>query len=96
METNHGRILPTKVLVKEIKSTEEKKTQSGIIMVSTQRNVPTKGEVLLTGEGTSYLPMTVKEGDTVLFTPLSGQRFTLNDEEVILLDHATLLYIIPK
>jgi co-chaperonin GroES (HSP10) len=96
MEINQGRILPTKILVREIKKETEEVRPSGIITVSTQKNVPTNGIVLLTGEGTPTLKMPVKEGDTVLFTPLSGQRFSLNGEDLILLETSVILFIVPK
>jgi co-chaperonin GroES (HSP10) len=98
MEINQGRILPTKILVKELKpETEEKKTATGIILPNlNKRNPQTSGEVVLVGEGTVNFPMPVKVGDTVYFTPLAGQKFELNEVEYLILDSTHVLFIVPK
>ncbi len=87
-----GLILPTKIIVKEHKL-EEKVSSGGIIIPKVGKNPQTSGTVLLTGSGTATLPMIVKEGMTVLYTPLSGQRFNLNDEELTLVDQANILFM---
>ena len=94
MEINQGKILPTKILVREIKKTEDETRASGIIIPGTTRakNEPTQGTVIIVGTGTEYQPMPLKEGNTVLFNPLSGQKFTFNNEELILLDSSMILY----
>jgi len=89
-----GSILPTKIIVRETKL-EEKKSASGIILPSVGKNPQTSGVVLLVGSGTENLPMYVKSGMTVLYTPLSGQRFTLDDEELVLLDQSSVLFMYP-
>ena len=87
-----GMILPTKIVVKEQKQ-EEKVSPAGLVIIAPKKNPQTFGKVLLTGSGTPNLPMIVKEGMTVLYTPLSGQRFLLNDEEFTLVDQANILFM---
>jgi co-chaperonin GroES (HSP10) len=85
-------LLPTKVLCVEQKK-EDKVTGSGIIIsaaISTQdRNITAK--VVLTGEGTALMPMPVKEGHTVLFSPTVAQKLRLSDNEFLLIDARDIL-----
>lgn len=86
-----GLILPTKIVVKEIK-VEEKKTSSGILLPETRRNPQTSGTILLTGCGTDKQPMTLKEGLIALFNPSAAQKFILDDEEFLVLDQVNVLF----
>ena len=89
---NIGSVLPTKLIVSEIKPVEQKR-ESGIILPNPVRKNPqTMGKVLLTGTGTENQPMMIKEGQIVVYTPLSGQRFILDEEELVLLDQANILF----
>ena len=79
-----GFILPGKIVVKEIKK-GERVTQSGIIIADVKKREPqSEGDVVLVGEGTAKDPMKVQVGMRVLFPPMSGQMFYLDDigEEV--------------
>lgn len=89
----NGKVLPLKVVVKEVKP-EEKTTGSGIIIPETERRRPTiAGKVVLTGEGTTEVPMVVGIGDNVLFTQMSGVRFEHEGEEYILINQSDVLFI---
>jgi chaperonin GroES len=83
-------VLPNKIIIREIKLTE-KKTESGLILPSVGKNPQTHGVVLLTGSGTESQPMIIKVGQTVVYTPLSGQRFQLDGEELVLLDQSSVI-----
>jgi len=87
-----AKILPTKVLIKEIKE-ERKETKSGIVLVEQKRNPTTKGTVVMVGDGTPSLPMVAKVGMTVLFNSMSPVRFDLDEDEYLLLDHAHILFL---
>jgi len=86
-----GSVLPSKIIVKEIVA-EEKVTDAGIVIIAPRKNPQTAGIVVLTGSGTAQVPMVVKVGQTVLYTPLSGQRFELDGEPLVLLDQSSILF----
>ena len=50
----------------------EEKTASGIIIPDTAKEKPQKGTVVAVGPGKKDEPMTVKEGDSVLYGKYSG------------------------
>jgi co-chaperonin GroES (HSP10) len=98
METFNGKILPSKILIREIKpEVVEKKTSTGIIIPElNKRNPQTSGEVVLVGDSVIAQTTPIRVGDTVLFTPLAGQKFFIEDSEMILLEASSILYVIPK
>ena len=89
---DNARILPLKVLGREIKP-KEKKLESGIILPDVKKPSTMSAEVVMVGEGTKEIPMTVKVGDTILFTPMSAVRFQYEDEELMLLDQNSVLFM---
>jgi len=92
MELTGKRVLPTKLLVKEPKE-EEKITQSGIIIPEIASRITCEGTVMLTGEGTTALPMKVSIGDKVLFSPHAAVKVKIEDDEFFLLNiQDVLLY----
>jgi chaperonin GroES len=88
-----GRILPTKILLRESPK-EEKKTASGIIIPDAVIQTPTSMAIaVLVGEGTNVLPMIVKCGDKVLFSPHATAKVRIDDEDFLLLDIKDVFYI---
>jgi len=85
-----GLILPLKILVTEIKE-EEKKTESGIIVIE-QKKHTTSGTVVKVGKGTDKIPMSVEPKMTILFNPLTAQRFKIDKEDFLLLDQKDVLF----
>lgn len=55
----------------------EEKTASGIIIPDTAKEKPLKGKVIAVGPGKPDEPMTLKEGDTVLYGQYSGTEIKL-------------------
>jgi len=90
MKLTEKRVLPTKLLVKEPKK-EEKITGSGIIIPEIASRVTCEGVVMLTGEGTSVLPMSVSIGDSVLFSPHAAVKVKIDDDEFFLLNITDVL-----
>ena len=86
-----GKILPLKIVVRELKE-EEKKTATGLIVFE-KKKTTLAGEVIMTGEGTPESPMHINIGDKVLFTQMAGVRFHYEDEELILLDQSSTIFI---
>ena len=77
----------------------EEKTASGIVLPDTAKEKPQQGKVLAVGPGKygedgKLLPMSVKEGDTVLFAKDAGTEVKHNGEELLILRESDLLAII--
>lgn len=55
----------------------EQKTASGIIIPDTAKEKPQKGTVVAVGPGTTDNPVTLKEGNVVLYGKYAGTEFVL-------------------
>jgi len=86
-----GRILPFKVLVKEIKQPERK----GSIIIPTEviRFPTIAGEVVLAGEPLPHMEEPIKIGDKVLHSPHAFVGVEIEGESYRLLNQADVLYI---
>lgn len=80
---------------------EEKKTKSGfIIPESVQKERPEIGKVIAVGEGRwnedgdERVPMTVKVGDTILFSKYGPEEVKYNDETFLIVREDQILAII--
>ena len=87
----NGRILPLKILVRELEPPKEK----GHIIIPTAviRNPTLAGEVVLVGDSTKNVEMVIKVGDKVLFSPGTFVKVTIDDKEYLLLDSQHVLFI---
>lgn len=56
----------------------EEKTASGIIIPDTAKEKPLRGKVIAVGPGKKDEPMTLKEGDTVLYGQYSGTEIKID------------------
>jgi len=92
------RPLGDRVVVKPAE--REEKTKSGIILPDTvTKERPQEGIVLAVGEGKrddngKIIPMTLKEGDKVLFAKYGGTEFKLDDVEYLILAERDILGVI--
>lgn len=93
--------LGDRVLVKEYKTKEEKRTTSGIIIPETVSSEDVKmGKVVAVGPGLytqngSLIPMSVKIGDEVVLPPYGqAQKMKLGNEEYQLYRESELLGIL--
>jgi len=92
------RPLGDRVVVKPAE--REEKTKSGIILPDTvTKERPQEGIVLAVGEGKrddngKLIPMTLKEGDKVLFAKYGGTEFKLEDVEYLILAERDILGVI--
>ena len=80
---------------------EEKQLASGIIIPETvDKESPSKGTVVAIGAGRyddgDLLPMTVKVGDTVLFSKYGYDEVKIEGDEYIILSESSILAVIPK
>ncbi|MDH5599002.1 MAG: co-chaperone GroES [Cyclobacteriaceae bacterium] len=72
----------------------EEKTSSGIIIPDTAKEKPQKGVVIAVGNGKKDEPLTVKEGDTVLYGKYSGTEITIDGTEYLMMRESDILAII--
>ncbi|MBI4121187.1 MAG: co-chaperone GroES [Parcubacteria group bacterium] len=90
--------LGDKVLIKAV--VDEKQTDSGIIIPDTAKEErPQIGRVVAVGEGKrsdtgELMPMTVKKGNTVLFSKYGPDEITVDGEEFLITSESNILAII--
>jgi len=72
----------------------EQKTAGGIIIPDTAKEKPQKGSVVAAGPGKKDEPMTVKEGDTVLYGKYSGTELQLEGETYLIMKESDIYAII--
>jgi chaperonin GroES len=89
-----GNIKPLhdRVLVRP--AAAEEKTAGGIIIPDTAQEKPQRGTVVAAGPGKKDEPVTVKEGDTVLYGKYAGTEVTLDGETVLIMRESDILGII--
>ncbi|MDD3434654.1 MAG: 10 kDa chaperonin [Parcubacteria group bacterium ADurb.Bin305] len=85
------------IFVEPIK--EEKVSKSGIVIPQTAEEKPKMGKVLAIGSGKvtdegKILPLTVKVGDTVLFTQYAPTEIKIEDKEYYVIREDDVLAII--
>jgi chaperonin GroES len=78
---------------------QEEVTAGGIVLPETAKEKPQKGKVLSAGPGErdedgDYIPMDVKEGDTVLFAKYAGTEIKLDGKKLLILRESDLLAIV--
>ena len=74
----------------------EETTAGGIVLPDAAKDKPQRGEVLAVGDGHvkddgTKVPLTVKEGDTVIFSSYAGDEITVGDEDLLLLRESDIL-----
>ena len=101
MENKNIKPLGDRVLVKEYKTKEDKKTASGIIIPETVTADEVKmGKVIAVGDGLYTqngvsIPMSVKVGDEVMLPPYgNGQTVKIVKEEYLLYRESDLLAVL--
>ena len=75
-------------------SAAEEKTAGGIIIPDTAKEKPSKGIVVAVGPGTKDAPVTVKEGDTVLYGKYAGTEISFEDKDYLIMRESDIVAII--
>ncbi|MBO8143762.1 MAG: co-chaperone GroES [Thermodesulfobacterium sp.] len=93
------RPLYDRILVQRIE--EEQKTDSGIIIPDTAKEKPIMGKVIAVGDGRlldsgQKQPLTVKEGDKILFSKYAGTEIKIKGEEYLIMREDDVLAIIEE
>jgi len=89
--------LHDRVLVRRVES--EEKTAGGLIIPDSAKEKPSEGIVVACGEGArkdsgELIPMSIKEGDKILFGKWSGTEVTIDGEELLIMKESDILGII--
>ena len=72
----------------------ETQTASGIIIPDNAKEKPQKGIVVAVGAGKKDEPMTVKVGDTVLYSQYSGTELKHEGDEYLVMRESDILVIV--
>ena len=72
----------------------ETTTASGIIIPDTAQEKPQQGHVLAVGSGTKDHKMSVKVGDTVLYSKYAGSELNYEGEDYLIVKESDILAII--
>jgi chaperonin GroES len=90
------RIVPLgdKVVVKREEA--ESKTAGGIVLPDSAKDKPQRGRVIAVGDGHvrddgDKVPLTVKEGDNVIFSSYAGDEIAVGDQELLLIREGDIL-----
>ncbi|MAW31023.1 MAG: hypothetical protein CMD15_03870 [Flavobacteriales bacterium] len=84
--------LADRVIIKQAGA--ETKTASGIIIPDTAQEKPQKGTVIAVGNGTKDTPMTVKEGDSILYGKYAGNELKFEGEDYLIMKESEILAIL--
>ena len=100
-EKTSTRIVPLGDRVVLKRASAEGKTKGGIVLPDTAKDKPQKGEVIAVGDGYirddgSRVPLTVKEGDDVIFSAYGGEEIRVGEEEYLLLRESDILAKVVK
>ena len=74
----------------------EETTAGGIVLPDSAQDKPQRGEVVAVGDGHvkndgTKVPLTVQEGDKVIFSSYAGDDITVGDDEYLLLRESDIL-----
>lgn len=72
----------------------ETKTAAGIIIPDTAKEKPQRGKVIAVGAGKKDEPMTVKEGDMVLYGKYSGTEINVDGIEYLIMRESDIYAVI--
>lgn len=72
----------------------EEKTAGGIIIPDTAKEKPQRGTVVAAGPGKKDEPMTVKAGDTVLYSKYAGTEVILEGTDYLIMRESDILGVL--
>ena len=86
-----------RVIVQRLGSVE--KTKSGLYLPDSAQEKPQEGKVIAVGSGKTLkngkvIPLSVKEGDRILFGKYSGSEIKVDDKEYVFLNEDDILAIV--
>ncbi|MBV4358715.1 co-chaperone GroES [Pinibacter aurantiacus] len=72
----------------------EQKTAGGIIIPDTAKEKPQQGIVVAAGPGKKDEPVTVKQGDTVLYGKYAGTEIQIDGQELLIMRETDILAVL--
>ena len=84
--------LHDRVIVKP--AAAEEKTAGGIFIPDTAKEKPQRGTVIAAGPGKKDEPMTVKNGDTVLYGKYAGTEISVEGQDFLIMRESDILAIV--
>ncbi len=72
----------------------EEKTAAGIIIPDNAKEKPQKGKIIAIGTGKKDEPLTVKEGDEVLYGKYAGTEITVDGKEYLIMRESDIFAIL--
>ncbi len=89
--------LGDRILLKQVEA--EEKTSGGIVIPDTAKEKPQQAEVVAVGPGKkkedgTLIPLSIKEGDRVLYGKYSGTEITIDGEDYLIVREEDVLGII--
>jgi chaperonin GroES len=72
----------------------EEKTASGLYIPDTAKEKPQKGIVVAAGAGKKDEPLTVKEGDTVLYGKYAGTEISVEGKDYLIMRESDIFAIV--
>ncbi len=75
-------------------SAADEKTAGGIIIPDTAKEKPQRGTVVAVGPGKKDEPISVKEGDAVLYGKYAGTEISVDGNDYLILRESDILAII--
>jgi len=94
--TGGSKLVPLGDRVVLKRADAETTTAGGIVLPDSAQDKPQKGEVVAIGDGHvkndgTRVPLTVKEGDRVIFTSYGGEDVSVGDDDFLLLRESDIL-----
>ncbi len=91
------RPLGEKVLIQRLEAAS--KSAGGIVLPDSAKEKPKRGKVLSVGDGRllksgQRRPLSVKAGDTVIFSSYAGTEVKVDGEELVIMDESDILAIL--
>jgi chaperonin GroES len=75
-------------------SAADEKTAGGIIIPDTAKEKPQRGTVMAVGPGKKDEPLSVKEGDSVLYGKYAGTEISIDGNDYLILRESDILAVI--
>ncbi len=75
-------------------SAADEKTAGGIIIPDTAKEKPQRGTVMAVGPGKKDEPLSVKEGDKVLYGKYAGTEISIDGNDYLILRESDILAVI--
>ena len=72
----------------------EEKTASGIIIPDTAKEKPLQGKVIAVGPGKKDEPMTVKQGDSILYGQYAGNEIKIDGTDYLIMRNSDIYGIL--